>query len=579
MTYIYDDPASFAEDALEGLCDAHKDLLLRVNGGVVRRHRSAQPRVAVLYGGGSGHYPAFAGLVGPGMGAGAVCGNIFTSPSADDAIGVARAAHADAGVIFTYGNYAGDVMNFGLATERLRDEGIRVDNLVVTDDIASAPVEETSRRRGIAGDFPVFKIMGAAAERGDSLEEVMALGRRANEATRTMGVAFDGCTMPGATKPLFTLPDGEMGLGLGIHGEPGLADVPLPAARELATMLVERVLAERPEGYERAAVILNGLGRTKWEELFVLWRAVAPALREAGIEICAPEVGELVTSLDMAGVSLTLTYLDPELEALWLAPAFTPAWTRGRADTQEQAATVEADPSDVQSAPAHKPGTKASRAVAHTALQHLHAVRDALYDHEERLGRLDSVAGDGDHGRGMVRGCEAAVEAAEQALEQGVGLGDLLARAGDAWAARAGGTSGVLWGAGLRAAGGVLGNRTTPDAQTAAGAARAFVDTVTRLGGAQPGDKTLLDAAIPWAESLRRLADQGMQQAARQAAADAESAAQETKRLTPKVGRARPLAAKSRGTPDPGAVSFALIATTICAEPKPVTSPEGTETS
>lgn len=578
MTHVYDNPATFAEDALEGLCDVQADLVLRVKGGVVRRHRSTEPRVAVLYGGGSGHYPAFAGLVGHGMGAGAVCGNIFTSPSADDAVHVARAAHSGAGVIFAYGNYAGDVMNFGLATARLRDEGMAVDNLVVTDDIASAPVEEISRRRGIAGDFPVFKIMGAAAERGDSLEEVMALGRRANEATRTMGVAFAGCTMPGATEPLFTLTEGEMGLGLGIHGEPGLADVPLPPARELGDMLVERVLAERPEGHDRAAVMLNGLGRTKWEELFVLWRSVAPALRKAGIEICAPEVGELVTSLDMAGVSLTLTYLDDELEELWGAPALTPAWARGRTSTQDYANTVEADPSAAESAPPREQGTNVSRAAARLALRHLEAVRDVLRDHEEQLGRLDAVAGDGDHGRGMVRGCDAAAEAAEESVEEGAGLGDLLADAGDAWAARAGGTSGVLWGAGLRAAGGVLGNRNRPDGVSVGNAAQSFVDTVTRIGGASPGDKTLLDAAIPWAHTLRELAaEHGLHEAAARAATDAEAGAEATKGLTPQVGRARPLAAKSQGAADPGAVSFALIATTIAAGSEPAARPERTE--
>ncbi|MER5394181.1 dihydroxyacetone kinase subunit DhaK, partial [Saccharopolyspora sp. NPDC002686] len=244
MTYLWDDPATFADDALAGFCDLHVDLVRQVPGGAVRRARPERPKVAVLPGGGSGHYPAFYGIIGPGLADGAVSGNLFTSPSAQDAYSVAKAAESGAGVVFSYGNYAGDVMNFGLATDRLRAEGIAVDNVVVTDDIASAPDE--GQRRGIAGDFAVFKIMGAAAEEGVDLASVVRVGRKANERTRTIGTAFAGCSFPGAAEPLFQVPDGKMGLGLGIHGEPGLRDVPLPRARELAADFVRRLLAEKP---------------------------------------------------------------------------------------------------------------------------------------------------------------------------------------------------------------------------------------------------------------------------------------------------------------------------------------------
>ena len=246
MTRIFNDPSDFAEEALAGFCDVHLDLVRQVPGGAIRRCRPAQPKVAVLAGGGSGHYPAFAGLIGTGLADGAVVGNIFTSPSAQQAYAVAKAADSGAGVVFAYGNYAGDVMNFGLASERLAAEGIRVDNILVTDDIASAPPSEAEKRRGIAGDFTVFKIMGAAAEAGASLADVVRLGRKANRLTRTIGSAFHGCTFPGADAPLFSLQDKQMGLGLGIHGEPGLFDTALPPARELGQELVSRLLAETP---------------------------------------------------------------------------------------------------------------------------------------------------------------------------------------------------------------------------------------------------------------------------------------------------------------------------------------------
>ena len=198
MTKIFNDPADFADEALAGFCDLHSGLVRQVPGGAVRRRRPEQPKVAVLAGGGSGHYPAFAGLIGAGLADGAVVGNIFTSPSAQQAYSVAKAADSGAGVVFTYGNYAGDVLNFGMASERLAAEGIAVENVLVTDDIASAPPSESAKRRGIAGDFTVFKIMGAAAEAGAGLADVVRLGRKANDLTRTIGSAFHGCTFPGA---------------------------------------------------------------------------------------------------------------------------------------------------------------------------------------------------------------------------------------------------------------------------------------------------------------------------------------------------------------------------------------------
>lgn len=243
---------------------------------------------------------------------------------------MARAAHGDAGVLLTTGNYAGDVMNFGLAVTQLRAEGIDAEYFAVTDDIASAPKGEEAKRRGIAGDFTVFKCASAAAEEGLDLAGVVRVAEASNAATRTLGVAFDGCTMPGADHPLFTVPEGKMGVGLGIHGEPGVADEPMPTAEALAETLVDGVLADRPDATsKRIAVILNGLGRTKYEELFVVWGTVARLLKERGFEIVEPEVGELVTSLDMAGCSLTVMWLDEELERYWTAPADSPAYRKG----------------------------------------------------------------------------------------------------------------------------------------------------------------------------------------------------------------------------------------------------------
>lgn len=394
--------------------------------------------------------------------------------------------------------------------------------------------------------------------------EVVRLGRMANAMTRTMGVAFDGCTMPGESGPLFEVGQGLMGLGLGIHGEPGLADVPVVEAKELAQVLADRVLAERPAGVSRAAVVLNGLGATKYEELFVLWRSVSARLRGAGLEIVAPEVGELVTSLDMAGTSLTVMYLSSELEELWLAPALSPAFSRGAIESPRNGGTR---PDEVvqPAVRATREGSAESQAAAVAVLGAFGAGVRVLREAEAELGRLDAVAGDGDHGRGMLRGVQAGAAAAENAVASRAGVGDVLDAAGAAWADRAGGTSGVLWGAAIQAAGAALGNDRPVKPDDVVRATRAFVDQLQALGQARLGDKTMLDSAFPFTEALEKGMNSGASAAdsCRRAAAIARGAAQATAELSPRVGRARPLAAKSVGTPDPGAVSFAMIVAAV----------------
>ncbi|MGP4021305.1 dihydroxyacetone kinase family protein [Saccharopolyspora sp. 5N708] len=562
MTRLYDDPASFTEDMVTGFVAAHPGYVRQVPGGVVRAKRTRQGKVAVVTGGGSGHYPAFCGVVGPGFADGAVIGNIFTSPSADDAYSVGRAVDRGAGVVFSFGNYAGDNMNFGLAVERLERDGIRAHNVVVTDDVASAPATEQQKRRGVVGDFVVFKIASAAAEEGYSFDEVVRVAEHANARTRSLGVAFDGCTLPGQDRPLFEVPEGRMGLGLGIHGEPGVSEQDLPSASELAKLLVDGLLAEAPDTESRrVTAILNGLGATKYEELFVLWGRVSRLLADAGAVVVAPEVGELVTSLDMAGCSLTLTWLDPELERLWQAPADTPAYRKGNT------ASAEADESDVDDEPqlaAERVVVLAppdGRATAAVVVRALHEVAELLHDNEAELGRLDAIAGDGDHGRGMTRGSAAAVAAADEAAAQGVGPAAVLVAAGDAWAAKAGGTSGVLWGAALRSFGDLLPDHRAAVAGDLVAGASAALAAVQRLGRAELGDKTLVDALVPFVAELRDAIGAGASgtQAWQQAARAATKAAEDTAELRPRTGRARPLAERSLGSPDPGATSLALV--------------------
>jgi len=566
MTHLYDDPKAFTEDALAGFLDVHRDVVVGVPGGVVRAQETPPGKVAVIVGGGSGHYPAFCGVVGPGFADGAVVGNIFTSPSTEDAYNVGKAAQGGAGLLFSTGNYAGDVMNFDLAQERLVAEGVDTRNVYVTDDLASASADEIHKRRGIAGDFVVFKVAGAAAEAGYDLDGVERVARLANDRTRTMGVGLAGCTMPGETEPLFAVEPGRMGVGLGIHGEPGIADEPLPRAADLANLLVDKVLGEEPpDSTKRVGAILNGLGATKYEELFVVWKTVSQRLRDAGYTIVDPEVGELVTSLDMAGISLTLVHLDEELERFWTAPAHTPAYRKGEAEGAK--AGPRRSEESLQGTTAQLvAGSDASRRAAATSYDALEAMAAAIRQAEPELARMDAVAGDGDHGRGMVKGVTHALEAARAPLEAGSGVASVLAAAGDAWAGKAGGTSGVLWGQFLRALGAAIGDDASDvSATTVAHAVRTGAGRMQELGKAQLGDKTMLDALLPFADELEREVKDGVPLAPAwtSAAEVASEAATRTAELRPRLGRARPLAEKSVGTPDPGATSLAMCARVV----------------
>jgi dihydroxyacetone kinase len=568
MTRLFNDPAHFLDELVEGFVAASGRWVRAVPGGVVRSTLSPEPTVAVVVGGGSGHYPAFAGLVGPGLAHGAAMGNLFASPSTQRVYSVAKAADQGRGVLLTYGNYAGDVLNFTAAQDQLRAEGIDCRTVLVTDDIWSAPPNEVEKRRGIAGDLTVFKVAGAAAEEGSSLDEVERVARHANDRTRSFGVAFSGCTLPGASAPLFTVPEGRMAVGLGIHGEPGIDETDVPTADGLAELLVSRLLHEVPAGVEvsgaRVVPVLNGLGSVKYEELFVVYRGVDRLLRAAGVEVVDPEVGEFCTSFDMAGCSLTLLWLDDELERLWTAPADTPAFRRGSVAEREHVDVGAADAVQRTIPPASEESRQAATTIA-TLLARVAAVLD---EHAEELGRMDSVAGDGDHGIGMQRGSRAGANAARTAAEAGAGAGTTLAEAGDAWSDEGGGTSGVLWGRMLHSLGLSLGDDAPVDAAAMSAGVTQARQAVMSFGKAQVGDKTMIDAIVPFADDFTGGVDAGrpLREAWQNAATVAEQAAQQTAQLAAKLGRARSHGDKSVGTPDPGAVSFALVCATVAGE-------------
>lgn len=565
---LFNDPKTFREDMLRGYVAAYPDYVVEVPGGVARATKMPEGKIAVINGGGSGHYPAFCGIIGDGFMDATVVGNVFTSPSTDDVLGVARAVEQGSGLFIVGGNYAGDKMNFNMARDILIEEGIDARSFYITDDVASASPEETEKRRGNVGTFMVFKAAGAAAAAGVSFDDLVRITTKANDRTRTMSMGFRGCTLPGANEPLFHVPSGKMEVGQGIHGEPGVGEDNLKPAAEVAQILVNRVLAEAPaDDSKRIAVILDGLGSTKYEELFVVWGTVRQLLEDKGYTLVEPLVGEYVTSLDMEGIALAVEYLDDELETYWSAPADTASFRKGASSMASGERKVYAEQFEVVET--FVAGSEASNAAADYLVDAFGRMAAAIENAEPELAKIDGIAGDGDHGRGMVKGSSFALEAAREARSRGASAGSVLKEAGKAWAAKAGGTSGVLWGSALQAAGAVIGD--TADeytTHTVANAVKAAYEKMLSLGGAKRGDKTMLDVLIPFGESLAVSADKNLsiKDAWIAASVVADESAQATANLVPKVGRARPAAERSLGTPDAGAVSMALCIKSVLPE-------------
>jgi len=569
MTRLINDAQHFAAESLAGFAAAHStDVHLVPDAGATSTVVSAAARVAVVMGGGSGHHPAFLGWVGPGLVDGAVSGNIFSSPSATQVERVAEAASQGHPVLLLPINYAGDILHFSEARDRMRAEGRDVRLVAVTDDIASAPADEAATRRGIAGSFIVAKIVGAAVQAGASIDDVERLAQKANDVTRSLGLAFSGCTLPGSAGPNFDVPEGKMALGLGIHGEPGLRMLDLESADHAADVLVDELFQERPPlAGTRVAVLVNGLGATKYDELHVVFARIAKRIESAGMTLVAPVIGELVTSLDMAGVSLSVTYLDDELEELWQAPAHSAAFTRTAPDARSAVSTRTTAPADAngpdaaKSTPAQAPASAASIALAAQIVDALSTTASEMALRADELAHLDSVAGDGDHGACMQRGSAAAHAAASEAVNRGAGAAAALDAAGDAWSNVGGGTSGALWGAGVHAAGAHIDDDVENSADTLRVAVEAFAQTIAERGGASVGDKTMLDAIVPFASALSAGISAGDAPGAawHAAAAAADAAAQHTAEFAARRGRSRTHGDASLGTPDPGAVSFALI--------------------
>ena len=328
MRKLINNPDAFVDEMLDGLLLAHPDQIKAVSDdrrALVRADAPHAGRVGIVTGGGSGHLPVFLGYIGRGLCSGVAVGNVFSSPSAEQILAATRGVSGGAGVLYLYGNYGGDVLNFDLAADLAEADDIATTTVVVTDDVASAPPERAADRRGIAGLFFAYKCAGAAAERGDNLKEVATAASAAVAATRTMGVGLSPTILPSAGKPTFELGEGEMEIGIGIHGEPGVHRGKLETADAVTTRLVDAVANDLAlTSGDRVAVLVNGLGATPLEELYIMYRKAHELLSGRGVVIHRPYVGEFATSLEMAGASISVMRLDDTLTALLDAPAASP---------------------------------------------------------------------------------------------------------------------------------------------------------------------------------------------------------------------------------------------------------------
>lgn len=550
MKKLINDPRRVVREMLEGICDLHPGLALLVDFDVVVRSDlppAAERTVAVISGGGAGHEPAHAGYVGPGLLTAAVAGDVFTSPSVDAVLAAIRTAAGPAGAVLVVKNYTGDRLNFGLAAELARADGIPVEIVVVADDVALANTVARDRRRGIAGTVLIHKVVGAAAVAGQNLAAVAALGRAAAADLGSMGVALGACTVPAVGRPGFALGADEIELGLGIHGEQGVERCRMMPADALVERLLDAILDDLDmTGGQAVALLVNGLGGTPDMERAIVARHAIAVLRNRGFTVERAWMGEFLTALEMPGCSLSVLAVDPPRLTLLDAPAWSAAWHGGGVISARRVVPAEIVPPR-PSRPAG-PYAAALRATAMMLATALEAAEPLLTD-------LDSKAGDGDLGLSMTRGAEA-IRALDATAwpDPPTALG----RIGDALRRAIGGSSGPFYATALTRAARHLPERPTATDWTKA--LRAAAEAVAELGGAKPGDRTMLDALMPAADAFEASLVKGEPAAsALRAAADAAKAgAAATAAMRPRLGRASYLGDRVIGTPDGGATAVAI---------------------
>ncbi len=576
MKKIINTPESVVSEMCHGFALAHPDVTLDEKYNVIHKKNIDQEKVTLICGGGSGHEPAHAGYVGQGLLDAAVCGDVFASPSQIQVYRAIRQTQSEKGTLLIIKNYSGDMMNFTNAMALAQEDGICVDYVRVDDDIAVQDSLYTVGRRGVAGTVLIHKIAGAAAQRGMSLQEVKAVAEDAVKNVKSLGFALTSCTVPAKGTPTFVLNDDEMEFGVGIHGEPGVRREKVATADELAVRMVDALLQELPEEgrTEGIAVLINGFGGTPLQELYLLANSVAKVLKKRSCQVERMLVGNYLTSIDMAGASVSIIGLNRQRKELLNDPCCAPALTIDgqQLPNMEMAAenTVAhaVEVSFAKESPENWKYIKHNCITKENILYMVDDMSETIIKNEVPFCELDSYAGDGDFGMSVAKGFrQLKCEWQEIMSEHSRTIGDFLDSVSMIIMEHCGGASGPIWGSAFRAASRFAGEKETLTLREFAGMVQATADGVYRTGersfgrGAQVGDKTLMDALIPCAQSLLKSAEEGtsVETALQLSTKAAVEGAEKTKDIVARMGRAGTVGERSLGYPDAGAHALGVV--------------------
>ena len=580
MKKIINTPETFVIEMCKGIAKAHPEVEFVEKYKLIKKKNINADKVSLISGGGSGHEPAHAGYVGKGMLDCAVCGDIFASPSQIQVYNAIKECATDKGVLLVIKNYSGDCMNFNnAATLAKEDDGIKVDAVYVTDDIAVKDSLYTVGRRGVAGTVFVHKIAGAMAETGASLEEVKRVANKVIDNVKTFGFALTSCTPPAKGTPIFDIKDTDMEYGVGIHGEPGRKTEPMQSADTLAKRIVADLLAElKTKKNDEVAVIINGFGATPLMELYLLNNSVANELDAAKLKIHKTLVGNYMTSIDMAGASITILKLDDELKDLLDKPVATPALSWGNImedaasnlNTSNKAKKTDDKKKVAEPAVYEVKGKPVVGEKINTAafVKIIDKMADVIIENEIPFCDADKM-GDGDFGMSIAKGFKQLKK--EWKTRNKINIGAFLRSCAEIIMEYCGGASGPIWGSAFRYAGKEAGDKAEITLKDLADIMQAANTGVYETGkasfgkGAVVGDKTLVDALKPCADALTAEATKGtkMFEALVIGASEAVKGADNTKTFAAKAGRAGTVGEKSIGYPDAGAYGLGVIFTEL----------------
>ena len=565
---LNEDSSNVVEEMLSGYLQAYKKYYKKIGEYNAFRYRAARKdKVAIVIGGGSGHEPLFPGFCGSGLADAVACGNVCASPNPELIAETAKAVDQGKGVIFMYGNYAGDNLNFDMGEELCAAEGIRTAHVRIWDDCASAPKERITDRRGIAGDVFVFKVAGAAADAGLEFEEVLRIAEKARDNICSIGVCISPCTLPGNEKPTFELGEDELEFGMGLHGEPGVERTKMMPCHKIVDRMYNDLKKEMDlkEG-EEIAVLVNGLGSTPLLELNLVYHELSKHFAKDGLVVHDAEVKIWCTSMEMGGFSISIMRLDDELKPLIDAPCYSPFYAKGAvaadlsADVEDETEEEpEFDENDVAKAEIKrsKEGVL-TELTAEDARNMLLYVADKIIAAKPYLTEIDSAIGDGDHGIGMAGG----MQKAKKKLVGMDGEEDvfkLFTTAGQAMLMSMGGASGVIFGSLYLAGAKDMEEAGVITGKDLAKMERKSLAAIQERGKAEVGDKTMVDALAPAVEAMEACGDADLLTMLKAAEEGARQGMENTKNYTAKFGRAKSLMERAIGHQDAGATSVYLI--------------------